>query len=80
MVKLVDTIGLGPIAARCVGSSPTPGTKTKNKMIYFTKHAQNKFKMLARHNVFITGDQVRQTIEMPDLVDRSRLPLFIAQS
>ena len=36
--------------------------------------------MLARHNVFITGDQVRQTIEMPDLVDRSRLPLFIAQS
>ena len=26
VVELVDTTGLGPVAARCGGSSPSPGT------------------------------------------------------
>ena len=49
-------------------------------MIYFTKHAQNKFRVLNRHGVFISKEQVRQTVKKPDLIDRSRLPLLIAQS
>jgi hypothetical protein len=29
VVELVDTIGLGPVAARCGGSSPSRGTNFK---------------------------------------------------
>ncbi|MBI1961459.1 MAG: DUF4258 domain-containing protein [Parcubacteria group bacterium] len=49
-------------------------------MIHFTKHAQNKFKVLARHRVFISEAQVRHAVESPELIDHSRSPLLIAQS
>jgi len=48
-------------------------------MIIFTKHAENKFEILRRHKFLISKKQVIKTIERPDLVDQSRLPLLIAQ-
>lgn len=48
-------------------------------MIIFTKHAKNKFEILKRHKFLITEKQVLKTIERPDLIDRSRPPLLIAQ-
>lgn len=48
-------------------------------MIVFTKHAREKFSLLKRHGVSVSEKQVRDALEVPDLVDRSRFPLFIAQ-
>ncbi|MDO8436358.1 MAG: DUF4258 domain-containing protein [bacterium] len=48
-------------------------------MIVFTKHAKDKFEVLKRHKFLITEKQVLKTIERPDLIDKSRLPLLIAQ-
>lgn len=48
-------------------------------MIHFTKHAQEKFKILKDHKFIITKKQVIDTINNPDLVDHSRYPLLIAQ-
>ncbi len=48
-------------------------------MIIFTKHARNKFEILKRHKFLIVEKQVVKTLENPDLVDKSRLPLLIAQ-
>ena len=48
-------------------------------MIIFTKHAENKFEILKKHKFLITKKQVLETIEKPELIDKSRLPLFIAQ-
>ncbi|MFH1968270.1 MAG: DUF4258 domain-containing protein [bacterium] len=48
-------------------------------MIAFTKHAINKFEVLKRHGFLISEKQVLKTIESPDLIDYSRLPLLIAQ-
>ena len=48
-------------------------------MIIFTKHADNKFAIFKRHKFLISKNQVIKTIEFPDLIDRSRLPLLIAQ-
>ena len=48
-------------------------------MIIFTRHARNKFKILKRHKFLIIEKQVLRTIEKPDLIDKSRLPLLIAQ-
>jgi len=48
-------------------------------VIYFTKHAKEKFKILRDHKFIITKTQVIDTINNPDLVDRSRYPLLIAQ-
>ena len=48
-------------------------------MIIFTKHAKNKFKILKRHKFFVSEKQVIKTVESPDLIDKSRLPLLIAQ-
>ena len=48
-------------------------------MIIFTKHAGNKFGILKRHNFSITEKQVLKALERQDLVDKSRLPLLIAQ-
>ena len=49
-------------------------------MIYFTRHAQNKFFILQKHGIFISKNQVKRTIENPEHIDYSRLPLLIAQS
>ena len=48
-------------------------------MMQFTKHAEDKFAILQRHKFSITRDQVIETVNDPDDVDTSRLPLFIAQ-
>ena len=61
-----------------VGSSPTMPIKNRI-MIIFTKHAENKFEILKRHKFFITKKWVLETIEKPELIDKSRLPLLIAQ-
>ena len=46
----------------------------------FTKHAEDKFEMLKRHGVGILREKVIQTLINPGHIDRSRLPLLIAQS
>ncbi|MDR3642431.1 MAG: DUF4258 domain-containing protein [Candidatus Doudnabacteria bacterium] len=48
-------------------------------MIVFTEHATEKFKVLKRHKFSVTKGQVLATVNNPDLVDYSRLPLLIAQ-
>lgn len=48
-------------------------------MIYFTKHAKEKFEILKAHKFIITKSQVIETLNKPDLTDRSRAPLLIAQ-
>ena len=48
-------------------------------MIYFTKHAREKFQVLKRHKFQVSRLQVEHTVKNPDLVDKSRLPLLIAQ-
>jgi len=48
-------------------------------VIYFTKHAREKFKILKDHKFIITKSQVIETLNKPDLIDRSRESLLIAQ-
>lgn len=49
-------------------------------MIYFTKHAEEKFDILKRHKFFVSKKRVIETITNPEKIDYSRLPLLIAQS
>ena len=49
-------------------------------MIYFTKHANEKFNVLKRHKFFISKEQVVKIINDPEMIDNSRRPLLIAQS
>lgn len=48
-------------------------------MIYFTKHAEEKFDILRRHKFSISKEQVIKTITDYEKIDNSRLPLLIAQ-
>ena len=48
-------------------------------MLIFTKHAENKFEILKRHKFLISKKQVIKTFDYPDLIDKSRSPLLIAQ-
>jgi len=48
-------------------------------MIVFTKHATEKFKVLKRHKFITSRREVLAAVNNPDIVDYSRLPLFIAQ-
>lgn len=48
-------------------------------MIYFTKHADDKFDILAKHEFYVSKKQVLETINDPDNIDYSRHPLLIAQ-
>ena len=48
-------------------------------MIYFTQHAEEKFKILRFHQCEISKEMVVETINNPNLIDRSRIPLLIAQ-
>jgi len=48
--------------------------------IVFTRHANEKFVVLARHNVTISRRKVISTVQKADLIDYVRLPLLIAQS
>lgn len=47
--------------------------------IFFTKHALDKFGVLERHSFSVSKEQVLETVENPDLIDKSRLPLWVAQ-
>lgn len=47
--------------------------------IVFTKHARDKFSLLKRHGFAVTKERVFQVVQEPDFIDRSRLPLLIAQ-
>ena len=49
-------------------------------MIFFTKHAKEKFDILERHKFSVSKEQVIETIKNPEEIDRSRLPLLNAQS
>jgi hypothetical protein len=48
-------------------------------MIIFTKHAEEKFKVLKRHKFIVTKRRVLVIIKNPNTIDYSRLPLLIAQ-
>ena len=48
-------------------------------MIYFTKHALDKFVTLKQHNFSVSKNQVLEIVTHPDRLDHSRLPLIIAQ-
>lgn len=47
--------------------------------IRFTQHAEEKFDTLKRHGVAVSRSRVIVTLEHPDVLDRSRYPLLIAQ-
>ncbi len=48
-------------------------------MIIFTKHAREKFKILAKHKFKVLEVTVLEAVTDPDVIDKSRLPLLIAQ-
>jgi len=48
-------------------------------VIHFTKHAREKFDILKKHEFEVSREQVIETINNPELIDRSRYPLLIAQ-
>ena len=48
-------------------------------MIIFTKHARDKFGVLAKHKFIVSEKKVLEVLNTPDLIDYSRLPLLIAQ-
>jgi len=48
-------------------------------MIYFTKHAKEKFEILQKHQFSVSKEKVIETIKNPEIIDHSRLPLLIAQ-
>jgi len=48
-------------------------------VIHFTKHTREKFDILKEHEFEIYREQVIETINSPELIDRSRYPLLIAQ-
>ncbi len=51
----------------------------RHSVIFFTKHAKEKFRLLERHGFYISEEQVISTLQSPDLVDHSRHPLLFAQ-
>lgn len=47
--------------------------------IHFTKHAREKFRILARHGVKIPKKNVLETLKEPEHREYTRLPLLIVQ-
>ncbi|GIW67138.1 MAG: hypothetical protein KatS3mg096_006 [Candidatus Parcubacteria bacterium] len=47
--------------------------------IKFTKHAEDKFKILKEQGFIINLDQVIEALQKPESIDYSREPLLIAQ-
>ena len=39
-------------------------------MLYFTKYAENKFEILNKHKVFLTREQVENTVNLPDKIGK----------
>jgi hypothetical protein len=79
--QMHQTVNLAPLGLRRFESYPTHqrGNYEFFIMIIFTKHAENKFEILRKHKFLISKNQVIKTINKPDLIDNSRLPLLIAQ-
>lgn len=48
--------------------------------IHFTRHAEEKFEVLARHGWAIDRKKVEDTMHTPAHLDHSRSPLTIAQA
>jgi len=48
-------------------------------VIHFTKHAREKFDILRKHEFEVSREQVIETINKPELIDRSRSPFLIVQ-
>ena len=48
-------------------------------VIYFTKYAKDKFGILTDHGCVVELARVEDAVKMPDLVDESKPPLFMAQ-
>ena len=48
--------------------------------IVFSKHADNKFEVLARHGWKIERSKVEEAVQDPVTLDYSRLPLIIVQT
>jgi hypothetical protein len=48
-------------------------------MIIFTKHAREKFVTLKKHKFIVSEKQVLDTLQNPDMIDKTRWPLLIAQ-
>lgn len=47
--------------------------------IVFSRHAQEKFQVLARHGLYIERHMVVDAVQKPAHLDYSRAPLVIAQ-
>ena len=47
--------------------------------IYFTKYANDKFGILARHRCVLERAQVEEAVVAADAVNESRAPLFVAE-
>lgn len=39
-------------------------------MIYFTKYSEQKFEILNKHKVFFTKEQVENTVNTPDEIEK----------
>lgn len=48
-------------------------------MIYFTKHAKEKFLILHKHKIFVSRKFVLETLNDPELIDNSKSQFKIAQ-
>ena len=48
-------------------------------MIVFSRHAKEKFKVLARHGLSISESEVKEAITEPDSVETGKKSRFIAQ-
>ena len=48
--------------------------------VRFTVHALRKFLVLKRHGVSVSKRHITETVEKPERIDHSRLPLLIAQT
>lgn len=48
-------------------------------MIYFTKYATKKFDILNKHNVFVTKEEVEDTVKLPNKSTKKGKYLFMAK-
>lgn len=46
-------------------------------MLYFTKHAENKFELLNKHGVYLTKEQIENAVIKPDKVVRKNGYFFV---
>lgn len=79
MAKLADAIALEAIRRNPVGVQVSPSTQKFKMTIYFTKYANDKFGILARHRCVVERARVEEAVMAADVVDESRSPLFVAR-